>query len=363
MYDVSVIIPTFKERDNIVELLRAINNTLSYYNINGEIIVVDDNSPDGTAKFAETVAKTNPNIRVIVRTEDKGLSQSVVEGFRQAQSDIFIVMDSDFSHPIACVSKFYKKIKEGYDIVIGSRYMKDGEIKGWGAKRKVISSGATFLARVMFPNITDPVSGLFAIHRDVIKDAPLRPSGYKILTEILGKGTYHNVAEIPYKFVNRKKGSSKLGFSQIFEYAVQVLDLVAHAATHRNNIVWHEIVCATKFAVVGTSGVVINLGMLYAIVEGLGLNYMVAGVLAIEASILSNFYFNDRWTFHDVKTKPLKQRIYLFHLVSVGGMIINLAVLFTLTTLGLWYIQAQFIGILIAFTWNFVVNRRKTWGN
>lgn len=360
-YDLTVVIPTYNERSNIVDLIRAINNQLDYYNIRGEILVVDDNSPDGTAGMVQILAQNNPNVNCIIRKTDKGLSQSVVEGFKNAQSDIFVVIDADFSHPVACIIALYKKIKSGADIAIGSRYMEGGEIQKWGAIRHVISHGATALARTLFPDITDPVSGLFAVRKSVVENAQLRPSGYKILTEILGKGTYCSVTEVPYKFVNRKRGASKLGFKQIYEYAVQLMEIVVHALIVQNNQVWQEIIRVTRFMVVGLSGIFVNLLILYSLVEGTGMNYVLAGFFAIEASIVSNFYFNDRWTFADLRNTKLITRIYRFHAVSFIGMLINIAVLAVLTYFGLWYMFSQIIGIFVAFAWNFIGNRRKTW--
>jgi dolichol-phosphate mannosyltransferase len=360
-YDLTVIIPTYNERDNIVDLIRAINNQFEYHNVNGEILVIDDNSPDGTANMVNVLAETRPNVRCIVRKTDKGLSQSVVDGFKNAQSDIFVVIDADFSHPVACTIALYKNIKKGADIAIGSRYMKGGDIQKWGATRHAISSGATHIARILFPDVTDPVSGLFAVRKSVVENANLRPSGYKILTEILGKGTYQTVIEVPYKFVNRKRGASKLGFRQIYEYAVQILEIVVHALIAQNNQVWHEIIRITRFMVVGLSGIFVNLLVLYSLVEGTGMNYIIAGFFAIEASIISNFYFNDRWTFSDLRNSKLITRIYRFHAVSFVGMLINVAVLAILTYFGIWYMLSQVIGIFVAFSWNFIGNRRKTW--
>ena len=114
MYDVSVVIPVYNEKDNIVNILHEITNTFELYKIRGEIIVVDDNSPDNTAKLAGEFARNREDVRVVVRTKDRGLSQSVVEGFHFSRSDIFVVIDADFSHPVVSVVELYKKIIEGY---------------------------------------------------------------------------------------------------------------------------------------------------------------------------------------------------------------------------------------------------------
>jgi len=151
MYDLTVIIPTFKEESNIGTIIDNVDAVFSQSAINGEILVVDDNSPDRTIALVRELQKTKPNLSLVVRTEDPGLSQSVVEGFRKARSDIFLVMDADFSHPTAHIPVMLEGIRAGNDIVIGCRYMEGGGIKKWPLKRHMISLGATFLGRLLFP--------------------------------------------------------------------------------------------------------------------------------------------------------------------------------------------------------------------
>jgi len=222
---ISIIIPTYNESENIENIINAIEEVFSINMINGELVIVDDNSPDGTATIAERMKKRYDNIKVIVRTSDRGLSQSVVEGFDHCDSDTIGVIDCDFSHPPEQIPLFLEKIENGCDVVFGTRYASEGEIKGWGAKRKLISTGATFLARLLIPKSTDPVSGFFVIDRSVVKDVVLRPRGYKIGLEILGKGNWSKYCEIPYVFQDREMGSSKLGKREIYEYILQLFDI------------------------------------------------------------------------------------------------------------------------------------------
>ncbi|MCD4703682.1 MAG: polyprenol monophosphomannose synthase [Methanosarcinaceae archaeon] len=222
---ISIIIPTYNESENIENIINAIEEVFSIDMINGELVIVDDNSPDGTATIAERMKKRYDNIKVIVRTSDRGLSQSVVEGFDHCDSDTIGVIDCDFSHPPEQIPLFLEKIENGCDVVFGTRYASEGEIKGWGAKRKLISTGATFLARLLIPKSTDPVSGFFVIDRSVVKDVVLRPRGYKIGLEILGKGNWSKYCEIPYVFQDREMGSSKLGKREIYEYILQLFDI------------------------------------------------------------------------------------------------------------------------------------------
>ncbi|MEA1984378.1 MAG: polyprenol monophosphomannose synthase [Euryarchaeota archaeon] len=228
MNDISIIIPTYNESENIENMINAIERVFSNNTINGDLVIVDDNSPDKTAAIAERMEERYGNIKVIVRTRDRGLSQSVVEGFDHCDSDTIGVIDCDFSHPPEQIPLFLKKIEEGCDVVFGTRYASEGEIRGWGAKRKLISHGATFLARLLVPRSTDPVSGFFVIDRSVVKDVVLRPRGYKIGLEILGKGNWSKYCEISYVFQDREMGSSKLGPKEIYEYILQLFDILMY---------------------------------------------------------------------------------------------------------------------------------------
>lgn len=228
MYDFTIIIPTFREELNIQNIITELDTVFKNNNLRGEILVVDDNSPDRTAEIVREIRKTKPNVNILSRFEDPGLSQSVVAGFIVATSDIFIIIDADSSHPPELIPSMYYEISQGYDLVIGSRYMAGGEIENWPFKRRILSFGATFLGRLLFPYISDPVSGFFAVRKKVVLRAPLKPSGYKILLEILGRGDWERVLEIPFKFIDRKGGTSKLKLSIIVDYVIQVWSLTVY---------------------------------------------------------------------------------------------------------------------------------------
>ncbi len=365
MYDLTVIIPTFKEEANIGNIITEVNAVLKQNNLKGEILVVDDNSPDGTITIVNEIKKTKTNVNIIVRPADHGLSQSVAEGFDKASSDILVVIDADLSHPPALIPAMYHEIKGGYDVVIGSRYMDGGGIKKWPLKRRIISLGATFLGRLLFPDVSDPVSGFFAIKKSVIAKASLKPRGYKILLEVLGKGIWEKDKEIPFEFVDREVGTSKLKLKTIIEYAQQVVDITSFSFTHHQSAAWREWKKLFKFGLVGLSGIFVNMGLLIFLKEYAGFSIPVASLFAIELSILSNFLLNDLWTFSDSRSHKLSKwwhRFLSFQVVSVGGALINFVILNILTyIMGIDYRAANIIGILIAFGWNFIVNRNFTW--
>jgi len=365
MYDLTVIIPTFREEANIRNIITEVDAVFRNNTLNGEILVVDDNSPDNTAAIVNELKKTNPNVNLLVRTADPGLSQSVADGFLHASADIFVVIDADMSHPPALIPKMYEEIRAGCDVVIGSRYMEGGGIRKWPLKRRVISLGATFLGRLLFPEITDPVSGFFAIRRSVVTGAQLKPRGYKILLEVLGKGIWENDREIPFEFSDREIGSSKLRPKTILEYAEQVVDITLYSFTHHQSAAWREWKKVFKFGIVGLTGIGVNLAILFLLVEYAYLNKDLSSAIATEVAILSNFIWNDLWTFHADENSRYSSRwhrLVAFNIVSAGGAVINVGIFILLTNwLSVYYIAAQFIGILIAFIWNFMINRRFTW--
>jgi dolichol-phosphate mannosyltransferase len=365
MYDLTVIIPTYKEEANISNVITQVDAVFKQDNINGEILVVDDNSPDGTILTVNEIKKVKANVNLIVRLADHGLSQSVAEGFVFAQSDIIVVIDADLSHPPSLIPIMYHEIMGGYDIVIGSRYMEGGGIRKWSIKRRIISLGATFLGRLLFPDVTDPVSGFFAVRKSVVVRAPLKPRGYKILLEVLGKGEWKKDKEIPFEFVDREIGSSKLKLKTIIEYLQQVIDIALFSFSHHQSAAWKEWKKIFKFGLVGVSGIVVNMGFLWYLTEYVGLYYLLSSLFAIELSILNNFIWNDIWTFKYGGSNKLTsrwQRLITFHVISAGGLAINWGVLYLLTSVvGVYYLIANLIGILLAFSWNFMVNRRVTW--
>jgi len=365
MYDLTVIIPTYNEEANIRDIVSEVDNVFRDNTLNGEILVVDDSSPDATIAIVNEMKKAKPNLNILVRSDDRGLSQSVAEGFAHASSEIFVVIDADFSHPPSLIPGMYSEIRSGNEVVIGSRYMEGGEIKKWPIKRRIISIGATFLGRLLFPDITDPVSGFFAVRKEVVTNAPLKPRGYKILLEVLGKGTWEKDREIPFEFVDRDVGSSKLKLKTIVEYAEQVMDITLYSFSHHQSAAWREWKKVFKFGIVGIIGILINMGVLYCLTEYAGLFYLVSSLFAIELSVLNNFLWNDLWTFRSYQQHRLSSRwhrLIAFHGVSVGGLVINMGILYLLTSVfGIYYLVSNLLGILVAFAWNFWVNRRVTW--
>jgi len=222
----SIIIPTYNECENLPQLIQRITTSMS--NLNHEIIIVDDNSPDGTGQLAEQLAKQYGSIKVIHRPAKMGLATAILEGIKHAKGNIIVVMDADLQHPPELLPKLHQAILEGNDVAIASRYVKGGKIEEWSLVRKIISKGAIMLAYTLLPQtrkIKDPISGYFAFKKEILQNVDLSPIGYKILLEIIVKAKPKKIIEIPYTFKPRTKGRSKLSKKEMLHYIKHLIKL------------------------------------------------------------------------------------------------------------------------------------------
>jgi|YelNatPaOPRAMG01_1025707.scaffolds.fasta_scaffold37999_4 dolichol-phosphate mannosyltransferase len=222
----SLIVPTYMEADNIQEFIVRVNDALK--GIPFEIIIVDDNSPDGTAKLAKELNSEYGNIRVLERPGKLGLGSAVFDGFKMARADVLAVLDADLQHPPELLPKMYAKILEGYSFVIASRYVDGGGVEGWGFVRRIVSLGATKLAHLLIPKaraVKDPMSGFFMVRKECINGFKPSSNGFKILLEILVKGKYGSVIEVPYTFQPRLNGESKLSIRENLRYLLLLAKL------------------------------------------------------------------------------------------------------------------------------------------
>ena len=229
---ISVIIPTYNERDNLPILIDLIHSCLRR---DYEVIVVDDSSPDGTYLVAGRLAEKYP-VRVVVRPCKMGLASAVVEGFRNACGEFFVVMDADLQHPPERIGDMIGMALGGYDIVIGSRYIEQGGVEGLSFFRRLVSRGAIIISKIFVPKlrgIKDPVSGFFLVRRNVIDIDKLSPKGFKILMEIIVKSNTDKIVEIPYIFKSRGKGKSKLKFNEYILFLIHVLKLMFYSIHNR----------------------------------------------------------------------------------------------------------------------------------
>ncbi|HEY5594895.1 MAG TPA: glycosyltransferase family 2 protein [Nitrospiria bacterium] len=359
---VSLVIPTYNERENIELAVKRAYGVLRETARPFEIIVVDDDSPDRTWEAAESLCRSYPGLRVIRRRNERGLARAVVRGWREARGEILAVMDGDLQHPSETLGPLVKAIRDdGVDIAVASRHVSGGGVSRWNILRRGVSWSATLMATWVLPGtlrtIRDPMSGYFALRRSVIEGCRLEPEGYKILLEVLGRGKYQRVEEVPYTFVERKLGGSKLGPRQYGEFIIHLLRLSRQTG---------ELKRFLKFSVVGGSGVFVNMGVL-TLLTAWGLGYLQGGVVAVETAVVTNFLLNEFWTFSDFsKRRPgwigRLYRFFKFNLFCAGGAVINLAILWALTEFaGVHYLLSNLVGIGAATLWNYGMNANVTW--
>ena len=357
---ISIVIPTYNEKDNIIPLVERLSKTLAGRNF--EILLVDDNSKDGTVDIAASMAEKFP-VKVMVRTKERGLATAVLHGIKYAQGNIIGVMDADLQHPPEIVASLLKAIDDGADMAIGSRYVPGGGVPNWGLLRRIISKGAGTIAHLFLPSIRsikDPMSGLYMFKREAIANIEFHPIGYKILLEMLVMGDFKKVVEVPFIFEDRSSGASKMKARQQIDYLKHVFSLMQRKG---------EITRFLKFIGVGLSGTVVNLGILALVTLLTEWHRLVAILPGLEISILTNFMLNDRFTFSDRRVNtnnPFVKRLLKFNLVSLTGAAINFGI-YTLVT-WLWGTDslvsrttANFIGILVAFIWNYLLSMLWTW--
>ncbi len=346
----SLVIPTYNEKENIQKLVRLIHEEFEKKDISGEIIVVDDNSPDKTGEILENLKKEIHELAVIHRKGKLGLSSAVLEGWKIAKGDVLGVMDADLSHPVEKIKELFWAIEGGEaDFAIGSRYVKGGKIEGWNFKRKAMSKTATLLARV-YTKVKDPMTGFFMIKKKCIKDVQLNPKGFKILLEVIIKGNYKNIKEVPITFTNRVEGKSKAGTKEIIYYLQNLFEYLPY----KKNVISEFF----KFAFVGAVGTVVNLVILYLLTEKIGLYYMLSAILSFIVAMTSNFFLNKIWTFKENIKSEITKKYVQFGLVSISALLINLFFLYIFTEfLGIYYLISQVLAIGIALIINFLGNK------
>ena len=400
--DVSIIIPTYNESENILKLIDAIKANLPD-NIIAEIIIVDDNSPDGTGTIVEDYIQTNKNsrsinnsqlsatnkfehtttddlisstiqIKVIHRKKKFGLIPAILNGITSSVGKYILIMDADFSHPPETIPKLiHELIRDPDSIVVASRYTLGGSIEGWPYKRRLLSSSAVKIARrsLRVHDVNDPISGFFAISRNVIENVRIDTMGYKILLEILVKVKDIRVKEIPYTFVNRRFGRSKLQLSVVLDYIRSVWRLYRYGqktknreksyVEKRNSVRFLSKV--GRFYTVGASGLMLNFLISYLLSNTItNMWYIHATIIGITFSITSNFIFNKIWTFEDTKfsLKRTLNQYGLFVLISVCGAALQLGLLYFFVQSGFQYGLSLVLAVSFASTNNFLLNKKLT---
>ena len=234
---ISIIVPTYKEAQNVDTLTRRIHKTMTEYNISYEIIFVDDDSKDDIEKIISNLSSEGLNVRLIQRKNERGLSSAVLRGFSEAEGGILVCMDADLSHPPETIHVMINKIvKDNAEFVIGSRYVNGGSTDDkWTIYRRINSRIATLFAKP-FTTAKDPMSGFFAIPDRVYKrGSSFNPIGYKIALELIVRCKCEKIVEVPIHFSDRKFGESKLTLKEQLNYLVHIKRLMGYKLKHLNS--------------------------------------------------------------------------------------------------------------------------------
>lgn len=218
----SIVVPTYNEAGGIERLIEAVDAVFKQNALDGEIVVVDDNSPDGTGAIVDRLSERYP-VRCLHRPGKLGLSSGVIDGwkFARPESEALGAMDADFSHDPRVITQMVRALEGGYDLAIGSRYVPGGGIENWPWRRKVTSLVAIAMAKPL-TSIRDITSGFFLVRRSSLDGVDLDPIGFKIGLEVIAKARYRKAIEVPYVFTDRVAGSSKLNQSEILNYLRQL---------------------------------------------------------------------------------------------------------------------------------------------
>jgi dolichol-phosphate mannosyltransferase len=350
----SIIIPTFNERQNVPVMIERIDQTL-LGSVPYEILFVDDSTDDTPCVLAE-MARKNPRVRFFHRMGERGLATAVMRGFAEARGEVLAVMDADLQHPPELLPQMFQAIEQGYDLVIPSRFVPGGDDGGLSPMRKLVSFGARMIGRTCLTKVrpcTDPTGGFFMLRRTVIENVELHPLGWKILMEILVRGRYKQMVEIPYRFQRRLGDRSKMSLREQIQYIRHVGRLMKASPED-----WRFF----KFLLVGLSGVGVNLVVFTFLFHMLGQRELTAATVAATVSMFSNFLLHDRFTWRGMGRGIQWIRLIKYGLVSSLGLMIQVGIIcISLEWWGWHSLMANLAGIAGGTLWNYIANNRWTW--
>jgi dolichol-phosphate mannosyltransferase len=353
----SVVVPTFNERDNVTALLRKLETALA--GVAWEVIFVDDNSPDGTWDVVRDLARRDNRVRCIRRIGRRGLSGACIEGILASSAPCAAVMDADLQHDEAQLPKMLALLQAGgIDLVVGSRYIEGGSADSFNKGRAGASALATEVAkRVLRVKIADPMSGFFMIRRDRFEQlAPqLSTQGFKILLDVVATARGElRIQEIPYSFGSRLHGESKLDSMVALDFLGLVLAKLTHDVVSLRFLL---------FAMVGSIGVFVHFATLYIVLKGLHQPFAVAQGCGAVLAMTSNFVLNNFLTYRDQRLKgfAILRGLVLFYLVCGVGLAANVGVAFSVYAQEpIWWLAGA-AGALMGVVWNYAMSGLFVW--
>lgn len=358
----SVIVPTYNERDNIASLIEKLEVALN--GVSFEVIIVDDNSPDGTAELAKEIATQKPYVRCIHRIGRRGLSSACIEGMESSASEFVAVIDADHQHDESILPLMLAKAEEGAEVVVGTRYSGDGssgegftKIRQWG------SNVATQMSGILTgEKLSDPMSGFFLLRREVFIEIAkgLSKDGFKILLDIIvtaNRARANNliIAEVPYTFRARNAGESKMSPIIVAQFLGLIVSKMSGGLLPTSFLL---------FALVGATGVVVHLSILTLAFEVLDFNFANSQILATLIAMTTNYLLNNELTYADKKLRGGKfwKGLLSFYLVCSIGAIANISVSSLIFENNLTnFFIAGIAGAVMSVVFNYAVTRMFTW--
>ncbi|HVX80832.1 MAG: glycosyltransferase [Devosia sp.] len=360
----SIIVPTFNERDNVALLYEKLAETFGSTPF--EMIVVDDNSPDGTAAAVKALQRNHPNIRCLQRIGRRGLASACIEGISASAAPFFAVMDADHQHDEKILPAMLERAMAGDDIVVATRYAAGGSAgEGFSATRAAGSQLATRLSTLLTgANLSDPMSGFFLMRREVFDEvAPsLSDDGFKILLDILvsamryrkANGQALRIGEVPYEFRQRHAGDSKMSPLIVVQFLGLLLSKMTAGLLPTSFLL---------FALVGGTGLVVHLVTLTLANALFHPPFWISQTVAALVSMTSNFFLNNELTYADKKLRGLRLIVGLisFYAVCSFGLIANVSVANLVYGFDHQLYLAAIIGVIMSVVFNYAVTRVFTW--
>jgi len=359
MPDLSIIVPTYNEKDNLERLLDRIGKVLD--GVKWELIIVDDDSPDGTALKARELSRDRDNLRILHRIGRRGLSSACIEGIMSSSAPYCAVMDADLQHDESLLLKMLELLKEGkYNLVVGSRFVPGASASGGLSQtREKASNLANQVSLFILKGVklADPMSGFFMLRTDFFYQHVRRLSGrgFKILLDLCSTAAKDvRLVEIPYQMRSRDFGASKMDFRT----AVDFLALLFENSIGR--IIPLRFIL---FVLVGFSGLLFHIMILFVFLKLLGFSFLYSQSIATLVAMTNNFLLNNVFTYHDLKLKgtQLIFGLFSFYLVCGLGAVINLIFSSQLVQLGAHWSLAGLTGAGISSVWNYAVSSTFTW--
>jgi dolichol-phosphate mannosyltransferase len=355
--ELTVVVPTFNERENVPLLIERLSGVLA--GIAWEAIFVDDDSPDGTADAVRAASRRDPRVRCLQRIGRRGLSSACIEGILASSTPYVAVIDADLQHDEALLPRMFKTLhEEPYDIVVGSRYVAGGGIGGWDATRQRASAFATRLSRLITKaDIADPMSGFFMLKRPVFDGAvrKLSAQGFKILLDILASASPPpRLKELPFDFRVRQHGESKLDTLVAWEFAMLLADkLIGHIVPVRFAL----------FAFIGGLGVFVHMGVLWTSLQFADLPFIAAQTTATITAMTVNFFLNNLFTYADRRLRGWRalRGLLSFYVICSLGAVANIGIAaYLFNQQEVWWV-AGIAGVIVGSVWNYAVSSIFTW--